>query len=282
MPRNLSHQAKSLILVLLLLAFWWFSPVFFKSGTNIIFNEFQAPAWTGLSYLRDLRSYWSERSASKGELIEAGINMSRLNAAYTVRNQQFEAMEREIGRLEQFFNLPSFPDYQYEVARVIRRDLSAWWQVLVIRKGYNYGIAEGQAVIFSGGVVGRIQSVGAYTATVELISSPHFRAAAQFEDDDRPVEYRGGMNPSLAQATGLVATVPADVDVSRMDPLRLTSSRLGGVFPDGLSIGLVYNLEPSSDGLFQTGRVSLDPRLKSLREIAVLIPIESREELVNE
>ncbi len=208
--------------------------------------------------------------------------MSRLNAAYTVRNQQFEAMEREIGRLEQFFNLPSFPDYQYEVARVIRRDLSAWWQVLVIRKGYNYGIAEGQAVIFSGGVVGRIQSVGAYTATVELISSPHFRAAAQFEDDDRPVEYRGGMNPSLAQATGLVATVPADVDVSRMDPLRLTSSRLGGVFPDGLSIGLVYNLEPSSDGLFQTGRVSLDPRLKSLREVAVLIPIESREELVNE
>lgn len=278
MPRNLTHQAKSLLLVILLLVFWWFTPVYVKNATGLIFNEFQAPAWAALSYLRDLRSYWSERNASKSELIEAGISLSRLNAAYMVRNQQFESLEREVRRLEQFLSLPSFPDYQYEVARVIRRDLNAWWQVLVIRKGVNYGIEEGQAVIFSGGVVGRIQSVGAYTATVELISSPHFRAAAHFEGDDRPVEFRGGINPGLGPASGMVATVPADMEASRMEPIRLTSSRLGGVFPDGLFIGLVYKLEPSSDGLFQTGRVSLDPRLKSLREVAVLIPIRTRED----
>ena len=278
MPRNLTHQAKSLLLVVLLLVPWWFTPVYIKKGTSIIFNEFQAPAWAGLSYMRDLRSYWSERNASKSELIEAGISMSRLNAAYMVRNQQYESLEREVLRLEKYFDLPSFPDYQYEVARVVRRDLSAWWQVLTIRKGYNYGIEEGQAVIFSGGAVGRIQSVGAYTSTVELISSPYFRAAAHFQGDDRPVEYRGGNNPGLGQAFGLVSTVPADIEASRMDPVRLTSSRLGGVFPDGLFIGLVYNLEPTSDGLFQTGKVSLDPRLKSLREVAVLIPIRSREE----
>jgi len=276
MPRKLTHQAKSLLLVVLLLLLWWFTPVFFKRWTGVVFQEFQAPAWTALSYLRDLRSYWTLRSHSKSELIEVGVEISRLNAAYLLRNQQADATEREIGRLETFFDLPSHPEYHYEVARVIKRDLTAWWQTLVIRKGLNFGIEPGQAVVFSGGVVGRVASVGAYTATVELISSPRFRTAAHIEGDDRPVEYRGGFNPGLLPAYGQVATVPADVETSLKEPLRLTSSRLGGVFPDGLTLGWIYKLDPSPDGLFQTGKVMLDPRLQGVREVAVLIPIEPR------
>ncbi len=274
MPRNLTHQAKSLLLVILLLLLWWFTPSFFKRWTEVVFQEFQAPAWTAMSYLRDLRSYWTERAHSKSELIEVGVGLSRLNAAYAVRNQQVDSMERELERLENFFDIPSFTDYQYEVARVIKRDLTAWWQTLVIRKGINYGIEPGQAVIFAGGVVGRVRSVGAYTATVELISSPRFRAVGQFEGDDRPVEFRGGQNPGLRPANGTVRTVPADLSASLKEPLRLTSSRLGGIFPDGLTLGWVYNLENAPDGLFQRGKVMLDPRLQSVREVAVLIPIK--------
>ncbi|MGC9450391.1 MAG: rod shape-determining protein MreC [Oceanipulchritudo sp.] len=280
MPRNLTYQAKSLLLVILLLLLWWFTPAFFKRWTGVIFQEFQAPAWTALSYLRDLRSYWTIRSQGKGELIEAGVDMARLNAAYALRNQQVDNLEREVLRLEGFFNLPSLDEYRYEVARVVRRDLTAWWQTLVIRKGVNFGIEPGQAVVFAGGVVGRVASVGAYTATVELISSPHFRAAAHFEGDDRPVEFRGGLNPGLQAASGKVATVPADVVATLKNPLRLTSSRLGGIFPDGLTLGWVYSMDPSPDGLFQTGAVLLDPRLQSIREVAVLIPLGSNKEPV--
>ena len=276
MPRNFSYQAKSLLLVVLLLLLWWFTPTFFKRWTNVVFQEFQAPAWTALSYLGDLRSYWTARSHSKGELIEVGVDLARLNAAYALRNQQTDNLETEIRRLEEFFDLPSFPEYRYEVTRVIKRDLTAWWQSLVIRKGINYGIESGQAVVFAGGVVGRVSSVGAYTATVELISSPRFRTAAHFENDERPVEFRGGINPGLKAASGKVSTVPAEIQTSLKDPKRLTSSKLGGVFPDGLTIGWVYKLDPSPDGLFQSGKVMLDPRLQGVREVAVLIPLEPR------
>jgi rod shape-determining protein MreC len=276
MPRNVTYQAKSLLLVILLLLLWWFTPAFFKRWTSVAFQEFQAPAWTALSYVRDLRSYWTARSHSKGELIEVGVDLARLNAAYAIRNQQSDNLESEIRRLEEFFDLPSFPEYRYEVARVIQRDLTAWWQSLVIRKGINNGIEAGQAVVFSGGVVGRVSKVGAYTATVELISSPRFRTAAHFEEDSRPVEFRGGINPGLQPASGNVSTVPAEIIASLKNPARLTSSSLGGVFPDGLTLGWVYMLEPSPDGLFQSGKVMLDPRLQGLREVAVMIPLESR------
>lgn len=278
MPRHFTYQAKSLLLVLLLLALWWVTPVIVKRWTGVLFEEFQAPAWTALSYLRDMHAYWSARTHSKSELIESGVDLSRLNAAYALRNQQADSMEREVRRLEDFFDLPSHDQFRYEVARVVKRDLTAWWQTVIIRKGLNYGIEPGQAVVFAGGVVGRIASVNAYTATVELISSPLFRAAAHFEGDDRPIEFRGGINPGLREANGLVANVPADIGVTLKEPRRLTSSRLGGTFPDGLTLGWVYRLEPSPDGLFQSGLVRLDPRLQSLREVAVLIPLEARQE----
>lgn len=278
MPRQSSFQAKSLLLVFVVFLLWWFAPGFLKRWSGVVFHEFQAPAWTALGYLRDMRAYWALRQHSKSELIEAGIDLSRLNAAYALRNQQTDALEEEIRRLEAFFDLPSHPQFRYEVARVIRRDLSSWWQVLVIRKGLAHGIEPGQAVVFAGGVVGRVTAVNAYTAKVELISNPLFRTAARFEGHDTPVEFRGGLNPTLQAASGTVASVPANLTASLRDPLRLTSTSLGGSFPDGLTLGWVYRLEPAPDGLFQSGTVGLDPRLHSLREVAVLIPLAPREE----
>ena len=99
MPRNITYQAKSFLLVLLLLLLWWVTPVFFKRWTGVVFEEFQAPAWTALSYMRDLRSYWSGRTQSKSELIEAGVDLSRLNAAYALRNQRTDSLERELRRM---------------------------------------------------------------------------------------------------------------------------------------------------------------------------------------
>ena len=143
----------------------------------------------------------------------------------------------------------------------------------MIRKGANYGIPVGAPVVYSGGVVGRVREARAYTADVDLITSPRLRLAAAFEDDTRPVSYQGGVNPPLAPARGLVEFVPLDLFASPATPKRLVTSGLGGVFPAGLTIGFVNRLEPSTDGLFKSGEVVLDPRLSELAEVTVLVPL---------
>lgn len=278
---RVSFKTKAYLFALFLLIAWWLTPVFLKQATHSLFREFQAPAWTGLSYLRDLRSYWALRAQSKARLVEAGVDLARLNAAYSVRNQQARATEEENRRLEEFFDLPPLTEYRYEIARVIRRDLNSWWQTLTIRKGRPSGIRQGQAVIFSGGVVGRISEAGAYTSTVQLLSDPRFRTAARFEGDRRPVEFRGTVNPGLRPATGTVSTVPPDLTVELGEPRRLTSSRLGGTFPDGLTLGWVHSLQTTPDGLFQQGPVRLDARLLHVREIAVLVPVSTQSDRSN-
>ncbi|MDX2110656.1 MAG: rod shape-determining protein MreC [Verrucomicrobiota bacterium] len=238
------------------------------------FYEFQAPSWTALSYLSDLQEYWSLRSRSKNELIQAGRDLARQNSAYIISVQENATLRAELTRLEQLLGLPREPGFDYSVARVMDRDYNAWWQQAMIRQGGRHGLKPGQAVIFAGGVAGRVTEVHTYTAVVELVTSPAYRMAAHLEGDLRPVIFQGGYSTALTSPYGRVSNVPLDIKASADKPLRVVSSRLGGVFPDGLTIGYVSTLETGPDGLFQAGDVRLDERLLSLQEVSVLIPLE--------
>ncbi|MGE9290555.1 MAG: rod shape-determining protein MreC [Puniceicoccales bacterium] len=262
-----------LILGLLLLAWLLIPPTIKRFGRNALY-EFQAPSAVLASYVEDLGTYWSIRTRSKRDLIETGKELSRLNALYRVQAGETTALRDYNLRLRELLDIPAPPGFRYEVAQVVRRDLSNWWQRLIIRKGRDAGIVPGAGVVFSGGVVGRIREVHAYTSTVELLSSRTFRMAAHFAADTRPVRYEGMVIPSLRSPKGTVRDVPSDLYASPEAPLTLVSSRLGGVFPDGLQIGEVRFLETDSSGLFQSGVVHLNEALLSLNEVAVLIPAE--------
>ena len=274
MPSKRFDRAKPFVALGLVVLAWIVMPVAVKSVLRVSFFELQAPIQTTASYARDLQEYWAERTHSKNDLIEAGRELRHVYAGYEFQAQQTEALRAEIIRLEQLLRLPSNPHYRYEPARVARRDFSGWWQQLVIRKGADFGIPVGAPVVYSGGVVGRVREVHAYTAVIDLVTSPSVRLAANIEDDARPVSYQGGLNPPLAPARGIVEFVPPDFFTSAANPKRLVTSGLGGVFPPGLTIGYVTRLEASTDGLFKSGEVSLDPRLSELAEVTVLVPLQ--------
>ncbi len=271
------EKYKPLVALGVFLLAWWIVPTFVKSFLKVSFTEFQAPAWIATSYLDDLEGFWTRRSHSKIELIEAGRELAREKAYYQYYAQRNETLEEEVGRLESILNIPSRRAFRYEVARVIRRDLSAWWQQIVIRKGADYNIPEGAAVIFSGGIVGRVVEVDAFTSRIELVTSPNFRMAATFEGDGRPLTYQGVPQSGFGTPIGSVRDAPQDIIANSQAPLKLVSTQFGGTFPPGLIIGSVSWLEPGSTGIFQAGTVTLDDRLLSLNEVAVLIPLNPLE-----
>lgn len=272
LPKRL-EQARPFFVLGVGFVLWLFVPTVVKRLMRASFFEFQAPIESTASAVRDVQDYWSLRTRSKNELIEAGKQLANLNAQYETRLREFASVESRAVRLEALLRLPSFPDYKAEAARVVRRDFNSWWQRLVIRKGRNYDIPVGAPVIFVGGVVGRVTEVGAYTAVVDLISSPSVRLAATLEGDTRPISFQGGINPAFGPARGVVEFVPLDVFANTATPKRLVTSGLGGIFPAGLNLGQIVKLEKGGDGLFQTGEVQIDPRLLSVSEVAVLIPL---------
>jgi rod shape-determining protein MreC len=274
-PQSRFDQARPFTTLGLVIAAWLVLPVAVKSVVRAGFFEFTAPVTSAASYVRDLQEYWSLRMHSKPELIEAGRDLARVTASYDLAAQRNSDLEAQIARLEPMLRLPPFPGYRLEVARVERREFSGWWQVLSIRKGRNFGIKVGSPVVFTGGVVGRVKEVHAYTSVVELISSPGVRLAALVEGDTNPVSYEGGDNPTFGPARGVVEFVPPDITIQPNASRRVVTSGLGGVFPAGLTIGQLLEVQPSGDGLFKTGVVQLDPRLAELTEVTVLVPEQS-------
>ncbi len=270
-------QARPFLTLGVILLLWLFLSLGVKTFTRATFFEIQAPMVLTDSYVQDLQTFWSNRLHSKDELLKAGRDVAGLIADYDFGVQQNKNLQAEILRLENMLNLPPMPAFRFEPARVARRDFSAWWHRMTIRKGENYGIAVGSPVVFAGGVVGRVTEVYRYTAVVDLITSPTFRIAASVSGDSRPMSYQGGVNESFKSPRGRVENVPLDVLVTRATPQHIVTSPLGGVFPPGLSIGEITSLEPSPDGMFKTGEVSLDERLGSLTEVTVLVPLNPDE-----
>jgi rod shape-determining protein MreC len=266
-------QARPFVTLGLLVLAWLLIPTAVKRFTRLSFFELQAPMEVVPSYVRDLQDFWSLRTRSKTDLIEAGRDLARLTASYEVQAAENVALQSEIKRLEDLLGLPTDTEYRSEAARVVRRDFNAWWQRLVIRKGRNFGITTGSPVIFSGGVVGRVTEVGAYTAIVDLVSSPTMRLAASLEGDPRPISFQGGVAHAFSQPRGRAEYVPLDIVATETSPRRLVTSGLGGLFPAGLVIGTLVKLEDSTDGLFRSGEVVLDPRLSELLEVTVLVPL---------
>jgi rod shape-determining protein MreC len=269
-------HARPFLALGLLVGAWVVLPVALQSLARVSFYEFQAPAEFAASRLRDLQTYWGLRLHSEQELIKAGSDLAQTNARYELTIRQNEALREELGRLERLLSLPARETHRYEVARVVRREFSAWWQFLVVGKGQNYGIPKGAPVVFTGGVVGIVREVRAYTSIVEILSGEGVRLAANFEGDNRPVAFRGGPNPGFGEPRGTVEFVPGDIAASPVEPALLVTSGLGGVFPPGLVIGRVLRLTPAPDGQFMEGEVVLDDRLASLREVAILVPVEAR------
>jgi len=252
-------------------AAWLVLPVAIKTFARASFFEMTAPVMVAASYASDLKRFWALRLHSKEELIEAGRDLARLGASYSLSVQQNGELQAEVERLQALLHMPPSPHYRFEHARVAQRDFSGWWQRMVIRKGADYGIPAGAPVVYSGGVVGRVTEVHAYTSVVELISDPGLRIAAVVDGDTRPISYQGAENPALGAARGVVEFLPLDVYASHTAPKRLVTSGLGGIYPPGLTIGQINHVEASADGLFKTGEVALDPRLADLTEVTVLV-----------
>jgi len=276
LPKRFDQARPFFILGLILLG-WLLLPLVVKTLTRATFFAIQAPLTVADSYVQDLQTFWANRLHSKDELLKAGKDLSGLIAHYEFSVQQNKELEAEILRLENLLKLPSMPAFRYEPARVARRDFSGWWQRLTIRKGENHGIPVGAPVVFAGGVVGRVVEVHRYTAVVDLITSPTFRLAATVSGDNKPISYQGGLNASFKSPRGTVEFVPLDIFATPAAPKRLVTSGLGGVFPPGLAIGDITNLEPSTDGLFKSGEVALDERLIALTEVTVLVPLNPEE-----
>jgi rod shape-determining protein MreC len=116
------------------------------------------------------------------------------------------------------------------------------------------------AVVDADGLVGRVTQVTAGYATVLLVTDPSSGVAATLAGGDAPGIVKGSGTPAPLLPAG-----PGRHPVRRGDPV-LTQAYQGGVFPGGLPIGVVSQVDPA-------GAAPLVPRV-AVRPYAALATLD--------
>jgi len=276
MDQNRQGARASYVALAVFVAAWVLLPSAVRRLNREAFVEFQAPALHLVSKSRDLATFWEKKSRSSEELVAAGRDLARINAALELKLKGMEDIRRENTRLREVtrYNVPA--DYLSVVARVATRDSSSWWQRIVIRKGRNDGIRPGAPVVFGDTVVGRVTAVHLTTSEVDLVTSPGFRCTAYLEGDDqnRIVLINGVAANSLGTAKARVSVIPYDYLLPAGTPARVTTTGMGGVFPSGLTLGyLDGGAYATQVGNFKESLLVPSRDLYNLQEVSVLVPI---------
>lgn len=176
----------------------------------------------------------------------------------------YEEVFRENERLNKLLSFKSKTQFSTAAAKVIGRDLSNWLSTLIIDKGQKDGLAVGMPVISEIGLVGKIVEVSKSTSRVLLINDPSLKVAALIQDS----RDEGIVSGSLGGICRMYfLSLESEIKVNDI----VVTSGLGGVFPKGLLIGRVVDVDLDSTGLMKNCLIRPATNLSSLEEVLVIL-----------
>mgnify|MGYP004484497863 FL=1 len=190
------------------------------------------------------------------------------NDDLTVRLEKSYHLETENERLRNLLSLTEkLPEYNKTEATVVSVSDDKVSSVFTINKGSLSGIKEKDVVIASDGLVGYVRNVGVNWATVVTILDPQVAVGAflprtelvAMTEGHRELKGDGLCRLSYLENTSLI---------NRGD--TVVTSGLGGLYPEGITIGKISEITVSDNGLSQYGIITPSVDFSSLRYVYVL------------
>src|SRR5262245_17930757 len=170
--------------------------------------------------------------------------LSAENLANSAQQGQLKALQAEKAQLRELIGARARMNVKVLAADILYAARDPFSRKIVVDKGQQNGVQAGQAVVDDRGVVGQVTRVYPWLAEVTLITDK-----GQFV----PVQnQRNGLRAVLS-GTGSEGAlelrfIPLNADFQNGD--RLTTSGIDGVYPPGLPVAEVANVERTAAQLF--------------------------------
>ncbi|MFB6467988.1 rod shape-determining protein MreC [Cytobacillus sp. Hz8] len=234
---------------------------FVKDTTGWVQTVFSRPAHYVAGFfsnVQDLQNTYQENKKLKSRLDE----LAKLEADVQELKKENDDLR---GILDKKDDLRSFSPIQ---ATVIGRNPDLWNELLIINKGKVNGVKKNMAVITANGLIGKVKSSNQFSATIQLLSS--------MDHTNRISAVIQGKKPAYGIINGydekkellLLKRIPSKASVKKNQ--MVITSGLGGVFPKGLTIGKVVEVEPDENGLTQTAYVQPGANFYDVENVMVV------------
>lgn len=172
--------------------------------------------------------------------------------------------KQENARLRELLGSPLRQDEQKMVTQVISTAIDPYSDQVVIDKGMDNGVYEGQPVISDKGVVGQVTAVGKMTSRVLLIcDASHALPIQVLRNDIRVIAAGNGCADDLQ-----LEHLPGNTDIRVGDVL--VTSGLGGRFPEGYPVAVVSSVKVDSQRAYTVIQARPTAGLQRLRYLLLL------------
>lgn len=257
--RNAAWASGLLLLALALLAL---SPLPFAAGLETRLSTTLAPVASGI---RGVVQPVSDVLLNAGQIRDLTVENADLRRRLALAESEVAALREERTALEQAAALMGAVGTsvdQFTPASVLVRDPAPGRQNIVINRGRDHGVREGQPVVGAGStLIGIVAEVDARQARVRLITDRESAVAVLIQSSRTPAALAG-------DGTALhLEFVPIDASVAPGEVIL--SSALGGLLPPGLLVGRVATVEMRGSDLFQS--ITVDPLANLDRVEQVLV-----------
>lgn len=177
--------------------------------------------------------------------------LERENTELKQRLGSRQVDQNRVAELDKMMKIAGAGQYRIKAAQVIAIGAAqAFSWTVTIDAGSADGITRDMTVINGDGLVGRVTTVGASTATVLLANDPDFTVGTRLE---RSMEL--GFATGRGDRPLRVQLLNGRADVKRGDRLVTFGSQEGKPFVPGVPVGKIVGIDAASGGLTRTVQV---------------------------
>ncbi len=190
---------------------------------------------------------------------------------------QLLELQKENYRLREMLDFKERTEYELLPAEVIARDPGYWFETITINKGYADGVEQDMAVVTSEGLAGNIYFVSRNSSKVLLLTDSRRAVSALVQRSREPGTV--GVVEGYPEMKGYLRMInlPPEANIQPGD--TIISSGLGGVFPKGLVVGSVLEIDKDHYGLLQRAIVKPAVDFNRLEEVFIVKETPSAKDL---
>jgi len=237
----------------------------FKLGIGSLF----LPLFGLASSSQQLAGTTGDTLVPRRELLKLNDGLRRENQQLRLQAIQAQETAGENARLRQLIGWQRQVSWKLKLARVVLRDPANWWRAVQIDLGSRDGLRVNLPVLTTDGLVGRVSSVSLTRSQVVLLGAPSCKVSARVENETRDTGIIGAAGPLDTEFVELGYLSRG----ANLKPAQdVVTSGEGGIFPKGIPIGKIVDVQAVDYGLRAEARVKLAANLNALEEVWVMFP----------
>lgn len=207
-------------------------------------------------------------SRNKTDLKEENEDLKNQIADLIEENRRLAMYEAENANLSSLLKIAQrYPNYESTGAKIIAKDPGVWYDCFLIDKGTSKDISANMVLIAPEGLVGKVLESGAtFSKAQSILDSRSSVPAMSVRTGDLGV-VKGDYTLSN---NGLCKMEYIDGNAEIMVGDEIITSHLSDIYPEGLAIGKVLEVETDTNGLTKYAVIEPYVDLKHLDTILIL------------